>query len=82
MPKDGELEFRYGLAKAIKYTRLENEWTQAELAERCKVTQACVAQWENGARLPSLYEYMNFMQATSNELDDILDLALVYAPNE
>lgn len=43
-----------GFGKAIKIARVVNGLTQAELAEKLKVTQAAVSHWEQGLGMPSV----------------------------
>lgn len=45
--------FKAGFAERLKKLRKENDLTQAELASEIKVSRACVANWENGERVPS-----------------------------
>lgn len=40
--------------KKLKYARIRNAMTQAELGEKMEVSQATISQWENGNVLPSL----------------------------
>lgn len=40
--------------KVLLELRKSNEWTQEELAQRLKVKQGTISQWEQGERTPSL----------------------------
>jgi transcriptional regulator with XRE-family HTH domain len=39
--------------KRLRYARVHNAMTQAELGEKMGVSQALIAQWENGKSVPS-----------------------------
>ena len=43
-------------AERLKELRLENHLTQQQLSINlnCKITQPCIAMWEQGKRLPTL----------------------------
>ena len=42
-------------AERLKYLRSENGITQVKLAEETGLSQAALANWENGQRSPSAY---------------------------
>jgi len=41
------------VGERIRSAREHFDWTQAELAKRCFVSQAAVSQWERGIKLPA-----------------------------
>ena len=45
--------------KVLLELRKSNEWTQEELAQRLKVKQGTISQWEKGERSPSLMAIRN-----------------------
>ena len=65
-------EFSYiKLGNNIKKLRIKNNYSQNYLANRMKVTQACIVRWEKGITkisIPNLYELAKIFKISLNEL--------------
>lgn len=65
-------EFSYKeLGHNIKKLRIKNNYSQTYLANKMKVTQACIVRWEKGITkisIPNLYELSKLFKVTLNEL--------------
>lgn len=59
------------LGENIKNLRIKNDYSQVNLAQKMKVTQACVVRWEKGITkisLPNLYELAKIFGVSLNEI--------------
>ena len=65
-------EFSYKiLGENIKKLRIKNNYSQSYLANKMKVTQACIVRWEKGLTkisLPNLYELAKFFNVTLSDM--------------
>ena len=65
-------EFSYKiLGENIKKLRIKNNYSQSYLANKMKVTQACIVRWEKGITkisLPNLYELAKFFNVTLSDM--------------
>lgn len=67
-----DLGFRYAFAKTIRGFRDSKGYTQRDMAKKLELTHACISQWENGARLPSLIEFINFCTQFQIDIEALL----------
>lgn len=65
-------KFSYiNLGNNIKKLRIKNNYSQSYLANKMKVTQACIVRWEKGITkisLPNLYELAKFFNVTLSDM--------------
>ncbi|MEE1014102.1 MAG: helix-turn-helix transcriptional regulator [Clostridia bacterium] len=60
---------------AIKKLRQEANLSQSELADRLKVTQGAVSQWENGLSLPTTDKLIEIANVLDCEISDLLGVS-------
>lgn len=61
----------YNLGNNIKKLRIKYNYSQIDLAQKLKVTQACIVRWEKGITkisLPNLYELAKIFKISLSEL--------------
>lgn len=61
------------LAKNIERLRTERQMTQEELAKRVGVSQAAIAQFEAGTKIPRLYVTNNIANALGTTIDELVN---------
>ena len=58
----------------IKELRIENNFTQVQLANKIGFSQSIIAQWENGTKIPSIEALINFAKLFNCSTDYLLGL--------
>lgn len=68
--------------KLIKYLRIANEMTQADLAEKLNVSPSTVAKWEQGQNIPPLDRFAEILELLTNKdiIKDIKDIIIKGTP--
>lgn len=61
------------IGKALKEMRLENEITQKQLAEKTKISQQAISNWENNQRTPNILECIILADFYKISLDELVD---------
>ena len=60
------------LCENLKDLRVQNKWSQEELAERLAISRQAIAKWENGAALPELDKLIALAALYQITLDDLV----------
>lgn len=66
------------IAEMIKKTRLDNNITQEEYAQKFGVTRQTVSSWENGKSLPDLQLIITICNTYNLSLDALLNEDQIY----
>lgn len=66
------------IAEMIKKTRLDNNITQEEYAQKFGVTRQTVSSWENGKSLPDLQLIITICNTYNLSLDALLNEDKIY----
>lgn len=62
------------LGKKIKELRLQNKWTQTELAQKLNTTQDTISLWELGKSYPDVLSVVNICKLFNITSDYLLGL--------
>ncbi|MGG5317300.1 helix-turn-helix domain-containing protein [Enterococcus sp. AZ072] len=60
------------IGEQLKQKRLENNWTQAEVAEELFVSARSISNWENGRNMPDIESLIRLARLYRLSLDELL----------